>query len=282
MNTKKALGLLLSLACGVALGYLIPRGGTSDSNSENTTTKITRANAPKTVQGDPEKDLNRLRKQIDELKGQNADLQKQLADKGKQTDATSDNTEGQRQAGGRRWNNFWRSPTSPADARAMADELRKNNPEMYAQMTNRFASMRAHQAERAQRKIDILDSVDVSWLSSKQAQVHEQYRSLIQQQEELNSKAFAPDDGSVSDADRMAAFGKMWQVGQELHNVAQQEREILLNQTARSFGVKGEAGKELVETVKQVYQATESWGGHGRGGRGGGRGGPPGPPSPGR
>ena len=29
--------------------------------------------------------------------------------------------------------------------------------------------------------------------------------------------------------------------------------------------VKGEAGKELVETVKQVYQATESWGGFGRG-----------------
>ena len=77
--------------------------------------------------------------------------------------------------------------------------------------------------------------------------------------------AFAPDDGSVTDEQRMAAQQEMREVGQKLRAVAQQEREILLDQTARSFGVKGEAGKELVETVKQVYQATESWGGFGRG-----------------
>ena len=74
-----------------------------------------------------------------------------------------------------------------------------------------------------------------------------------------------PDDGSVTDEQRMAAHQEMREVGQKLRAVAQQEREILLDQTARSFGVKGEAGKELVETVKQVYQATESWGGFGRG-----------------
>ena len=77
--------------------------------------------------------------------------------------------------------------------------------------------------------------------------------------------AFAPDDGSVTDEQRMAAQQEMREVGQKLRAVAQQEREILLDQTARSFGVTGEAGKELVETVKQVYQATESRGGFGRG-----------------
>ena len=80
-----------------------------------------------------------------------------------------------------------------------------------------------------------------------------------------SSGIHAPDDGSVTDEERMAAQQEMRDVGQKLRAVAQQEREILLNQTARSFGVNGEAGKELVETVKQVYQATESWGGFGRG-----------------
>ena len=50
---------------------------------------------------------------------------------------------------------------------------------------------------------------------------------------------------------------------------------MLLNQTARTFGVKGENAKELVDTVKAVYQATEVWGG-----RGPSPGGPGGPPPP--
>ena len=46
-------------------------------------------------------------------------------------------------------------------------------------------------------------------------------------------------------------------------------------QTARAFGLTGDAAQDLVETVKAVYQATEAWGG-----RGPGPGGPGGPPPP--
>ena len=59
----------------------------------------------------------------------------------------------------------------------------------------------------------------------------------------------------------------------KMRQLAQTAREVLLNQTARTFGVKGENAKELVDTVKAVYQATDTWGGWGRGPGGqGGRG----------
>ena len=245
-----------ALLCGALLGYFIrpaaPAPQASEGKVEQPAKKTTRPTSDDVA-------LNRLRKRIQ-------DLERQLAEtcvtpeKKKEEAVETPPPPPQPAAQGER-----RGPPTPAEMRAHMEEIRKNDPERYTRMTNRFANMRTHQLERAQNKLDILASVDVNRLSPKQKLVHEQYQDLIARQEELRNMAFAPDDGSVTDEQRMAAQQEMREVGQKLRAVAQQEREILLDQTARSFGVKGEAGKELVETVKQVYQATESWGGFGRG-----------------
>ena len=156
------------------------------------------------------------------------------------------------------------------------EEIRKSDPARYTWMTNHSARIRMRQLARAQGKLDILASVDTTRLSPQQKHVHEQYQDLIARQEDLRSVAFAPlDDAAVTDEQRAAAHAEMREVGQRLHNLAHQERETLLDQTARAFGLTGDAAQDLVETVKAVYQATEAWGR-----RGPGPGGPGGPPPP--
>lgn len=167
-----------------------------------------------------------------------------------------------------------RGPPSPEEMRAHMEEIRKTDPARYARMTNHSARVRTRQLARAQGKLDILASVDTARLSTRQKRVHDQYQDLIARQEDLRAVAFAPlDDASVTDEQRAAAHTEMREVGQQLHNLAHQERETLLDQTARAFGLTGDAAQDLVETVKAVYQATEAWGG-----RGPGPGGPGGPP----
>lgn len=252
-----------ALLCGALFGYFIhpsaPATDTPQGKVEQPVKKTAKTSTDDAA-------LNRLRKRIQ-------DLERQLAEKSTGATAEEAAPEAEDKPAARPER---RGPPSPEEMRAHMEEMKKNDPERYAQMTNHFANMRNHQLQRAQNKLDILASVDVNRLTPKQREVHEKYQDLIARQEELRNMAFAPDDGSVTDEQRMAAHQEMREIGHQLHNTAQQEREILLNQTARSFGVKGEAGKELVETVKQVYQATESWGG--RGGRGGRGGPPPGPP----
>ncbi len=248
-----------ALLCGALLGYFI-RPATPAVEPMAPAERPTK----KVVKTTDDAALNRLRKRIQ-------DLERQLAEKSATTEEAipvAEKPTPPPEARGER-----RGPPSPEEMRAHMEEMRKNDPERYAHMTNRFARMRTRQLSNAQNKLDILASVDLDRLTPKQRMLHDQYQDLIARQEELRSMAFAPlDDTSVTDEQRRAAHEELRKNGRELHALAQTERQILLDQTARSFGIKGDAAKELVETVKAVYQATDSWGG----GRGGG-----GPPPPG-
>ncbi len=263
MNARTIVSVAVpALLCGALLGYFIR---TSTPATETPTAPAERP-TKKAAKSTDDAALNRLRKRIQ-------DLERQLAEKSAPpatAEAVPETTTppSSPEARGER-----RGPPSPEEMRAHMEEMRKNDPERYAHMTNRFARMRARQLSSAQNKLDILSSVDLDRLSPKQRMLHDQYQNLIARQEELRSMAFAaPDDASVTDEQRQAAHEELRKNGRELHALAQTERQILLDQTAQSFGIKGDAAKELVETVKAVYQATDSWGG----GRGGG-----GPPPPG-
>ncbi|MGN0847075.1 MAG: hypothetical protein ACI4RA_06800 [Kiritimatiellia bacterium] len=255
MNSRTLVTVAVpSLLCGALLGYFIrpaaPVAATPEVKEERPARKVVKSSTDDAA-------LARLRKRVQ-------DLERQLAEKSAEPvaeEATSEPVEASAARSERR------GPPSPEEMRARLEEMRTTDPERYAQMTNRFANMRAHQLQRAQDKLDILASVDVNRLNPRQRQIHEQYQDLIARQEELRNMAFAsPDDASVTDEQRRAAHEEMREIGRQLHGVAQQEREILLSQTARSFGVKGDTAREFVETVKAVYQATESRGG-GHGGR---------------
>lgn len=265
MNAKNLLVVAVpALICGALLGYLIRPAAPAAAPSAPEARAERPGKKVKHVADDAA--LERLRARIQEL-------ERQLAAKDAPAEETRAEGEQQppppQQAGRDRP----RGPWNAEQMRAHFEEMRKNDPERYAAMTNGWAQHRARSIERAQGKLDILAAVDVSRLNPKQRAVHEQYQDLIARREEVR-EMMDIHNPNVTDEQRDAAFKEMREVSDKLHALAQTEREALLSHTARSFGVKGEAAKELVDTVKAVYQATESWGGWGGpGGRhGGGRG----------
>ena len=267
MNFGKSIVVAVpALICGVVLGYLVRPSAPTAAPAAPETKAERPAQKAKTQSDDAA--LNRLRNRIQEL-------ERQLA--AKDVPAEEARPEGGQPPPPPEAKRDWpRGPWNAEQMRAHFEEMRKNDPERYAAMTNRWAQHRTHSIERAQNKLDILAAVDVGQLSPKQRAVHEQYQDLIARREEIR-EMMDLQNANVTDEQRNAAMKEMREVSQKLHALAQTEREALLSHTATSFGVKGQAAKELVETVKAVYQATESWGG-GWGRGHGGHGGQPPPP----
>lgn len=270
-SMKTRTGILIAgaaLVCGALLGYLV-RPAASERPSETPVEQRPTRKAARAAGHD--ETVARLRARIQKLERERAEKSAPAAPQEAVQPAPAETPpDGDARRGGRR------GPPSPEEMRAHMEEIRKSDPARYTWMTNHSARIRTRQLTRAQGKLDILASVDTTRLSPRQKRVHEQYQDLIARQEDLRTVAFAPlDDTAVTDEQRAAAHAEMREVGQRLHNLAHQERETLLDQTARAFGLTGDAAQDLVETVKAVYQATEAWGG-----RGPGPGGPGGPPPP--
>ena len=261
MNFKHTLVVAVpALLCGAVLGFLARPS--------------TPAAAPAAPEAKAERPAKKAKPQTDDaamrrLRDRIKDLERQLAEKGSTEQPEEVKVEEQpRQQETRRGPGGW--PRNAAEMRAHFEEMRRNNPEQYVAMTNGWAQHRARSLERAQGKLDILASVDINRLNPKQREVHEQYQNLIARNEEIQDMMDLR-NGDITDEQRDALWKEMHENRGKMHQLAQTEREVLLNQTARTFGVKGENAKELVDTVKAVYQATETWGGgwgRGRGGRG--------------
>ena len=263
MNFKHTLAVAVpALLCGAVLGYL----ARLSSPAAAPAAPEAKAQRPaKKVK--PQQDDDAVRRLRDRVK----ELERQLAEKGSPEQLEEQKVEEQpRQQAPRLGPGGW--PRNAAEMRAHFEEMRRNNPEQYAAMTNGWAQRRARSLERAQGKLDILASVDINRLNPKQREVHEQYQNLIARNEEIQDLMDLRNEG-VTDEQRDALWKEMHENRGKMRQLAQTEREVLLNQTARTFGVKGENAKELVDTVKAVYQATDTWGGWGRGPGGqGGRG----------
>ena len=261
MNIKSILIVAIpALACGVLLGYF---GHPAPAIQEQTASPVDKRVKKSKAQTD-EAALNRLRLRIQEL-------EKQLAEK---TSSESKTPEAEEEV-----KNPPRSerhgPPSFEDMRAHMEEIKKNDPERYTQMTNHFAQMRQHRLEHAQNRLDILGSVDVTRLNPKQREIHESFQDAIARREELREQMIPENMAKLSEEERKKAWEEMRRVDNQMHNLAQQERDILLNKAARDMGVKGEALKDSVETIKAIFEATQTRGGPGDWGRGpGGQRGP--------
>lgn len=261
---------LPALLCGALLGWAFAPSASVQTATKTETPHERPARKAKAAAPATEVALERLRLRIAELERQLAEKDAPSAPEGEKAVEASTNRPPE---GHRGW------PRSAEEMRAHMEEMRKDNPAQFAAMTNGWAQHNIHRLERAQGKLDILASVDVSQLAPRQRALHEEYQNLIARQEELRTMAFDLMNPNVTDAQRDAARKELDEGRHRLRELANAERETLLSHTARSFGVKGNAAKEMIETVKAVYQATESWGGFGPGrgghsGRGPGRGGP--------
>ena len=134
------------------------------------------------------------------------------------------------------------------------EELKKNDPARFTQMTNRFAQWRQERKARHAAHADFLSSVNTAHMSAAAKKTHEAYQDLLGRREALEARLQNPD---LTDEERRSLFEEMRAVSHEMRGKGAEERENLLGEVAHAIGLEGEAAAELVETVKDVIEVTE-------------------------
>lgn len=152
------------------------------------------------------------------------------------------------------------------DFRAHMEEMKKNDPARYAQMTNRFAQMRKHHLARQQSKLDFLSSLDVSGMDAAGQKTHNDLQDAIVRLEDLRERMHQED---LSDEDRRSTFEEIRAAEQDLQRLGSAERNNLLLEMAKSMGLEGDAVNDAARMVNEIISATETRG-FGRPPRGGG------------
>lgn len=156
-----------------------------------------------------------------------------------------------------------RGPSSP---REWMENLKKENPEEYARMTNGMARMRQARIERAQAKLDFFDAIDMSKMGAADREKAEALQSLLVKREELMAKMNPEND--MTDEEHAALWQEMQETERSVRLLNRDVRDALLKATASTLGLDDEAAADMAETVKEIYEAT----GNGFGGPGGPRG----------
>lgn len=147
------------------------------------------------------------------------------------------------------------------------ENLRKENPERYAQVTNWLARMRRNFEEHSQNTMAILASVNTSGMSAKARKTHEEYRALMQQRDDLVNQMQQENLGAE---ERREIDRQLFENNRNLTQLGAEERKNLLTATAKAYGIEGAEAEELMSDVRAVYDATEGngWMRPQRGGRG--------------
>ena len=164
------------------------------------------------------------------------------------------------------------NPPQSGNPQEWLENLKKNDPARYVQMTNRWAKWRQQRLEQAQSKLEFLSSIDVSRLSPKAQEAHNDLLDLIARREELMDQIHQE---GLTEAQRHQLRDEMFATDREMRRLNSQERSNLIREAVKGAGVKSKMVPELTATIKEVIEATDSgWGGHRHGGGGPRPGGP--------
>ena len=228
-----------ALLAGVALGFCF--GAATSATPEQT--KAEREDAAKRPLADvgESASVKALRAQVADLKRRLAAAQATAAATNEVAVAASNDGRGQPRGDPHEW----------------MEDLKKNDPERYAQMTNRFARFRRRRLERQQRNLDFLASVDTSRMSASAKKTHAALQDAIARREELEEKIHQE---GISDSERQELWGQIMAADRELRRLRHAERNNLFEATANALGFEGDDAREIVGTLKEVVESTEnSW-----------------------
>ena len=253
---KSQMFIAAALLVGVAIGYFAGGDGKSPAAVPEEETPAVK----KTVSDKGEEAT------VKALRHRVAELEKLLAESGEKSETAISNAVAEAVKN--------RPPEPPrGNWRERMEEMRKNDPARYAQMTNRFANWRRTRAEQARNKMEFLSSVDTSHMSAGARKTHDALQELIARREALEAQMQQPD---LSDEERGKIMHELWSTHGELQRLSGEERKNLIDETAHSLGFEGDDAKEISATLQEVIRATDS--GFGGFHRGGHRGPPPGGP----
>ena len=137
--------------------------------------------------------------------------------------------------------------------REMMEKMKQEDPERYAQMTNRFARFRARRAEQVQSRMDFLASIDTSFMSEKAKTTHAQLQSAIVKREALEDQIHSDE---ITEDERRELFDQMREMDHEMRELNRRERDNLLEETAIELGYQGDDAADIVATIKDIFEAT--------------------------
>lgn len=244
---KHQMFIAAALLAGVAIGYFVKDEPIA---AEEPTVEV----VPKKAVADKgdEASVKALRRRI-------VELEKLLAEKDGKSEIAISNAVAEAAKA--------RPPAPPQQNwRERMEEMKKNDPARYAQMTNRFANWRRNRAEQARNKIDFLSSIDTSRMSTGAQKTHNALQELIARREGIEQQLQSPD---LTDEERGKLMGELHSTHHELMRLSGEERNNLFEETARNLGFEGEDAKEISATIQEVIRATDAgWGGHHGGHRG--------------
>lgn len=133
------------------------------------------------------------------------------------------------------------------------EEMKRTDPERYAQTTNRIAQWRRHRAEQARSTVDFLSSLDVSGMDEAAKKTHADVQQLILRRDAIESQMQQEDLG---DEERGRLLQDMWQTTRDLVRLNGDERKNLFDATARVLGFDGQDVDEITETLLGIVDAT--------------------------
>ena len=246
---KHQMFIAAALFAGVAIGYFVKDEPipAEEAKAEE------KAKKPVADKGD-EASVKALRRRI-------AELERLIAEKDGESEIAISNAVAEAAK--------TRPPEPPrGNWRERIEEMKKNDPERYTQMTNRFAQWRRDRAAQAQDRMEFLSSIDTSRMSAGAKKTHNALQELIAKREELEQQLHQED---LSDEERGRLMRELADSHRELVRLNGEERKNLFNETAKGLGFTGADAKEFTATIQEVIEATDSgWGGrHHRGGPGG-------------
>ncbi len=255
MKRTTILGIAIgAFACGMATGY-VSRAKAAKDDAAIMDDHAT----PRQRSAIRDADAPLLRKRIRELERQLSSMKAAQQAEARQPQI-AEQTPDDKPAGRAGDRNAPPHPPTAADMRARMEELRKNNPQRYAQMTNSFARMRSRSRDRTQNQLNILGSVDLSRLSKSEREVHDQYQEAVSRREELR-EMLNPQNEDVTEEQRRELFNEMRELDRLTTELAESERNTLLVQAARDLGATGTEVNDFIETVSAIYEATQVRGG---------------------
>ena len=230
--------VVIALLVGVALGFC-------SAATTSTTPKLAKAEREKAAKRPPA-DVGEAAS-LKALRARIAELERRL----RESEARRNEAETNKVAVGTQGE----QPRPGPGSRDWMENLKKNDPERYTQMTNRFAQFRRRRAERQRRNLDFLASIDTSTMSASAKKTHAALQAAIARREEIDNRVHF---GEMTDEERKSAIAEIMASERELRRLRQAERSNLFEATANSLGFEGDDAKEIVSTLNEVIDATDS------------------------
>lgn len=143
------------------------------------------------------------------------------------------------------------------NSREWMENLKKTDPARYAQMTNRFAQWRQRRADQTRAKTEFLSSFDTSHMSESALKTHRELQTMIARREELEQQLHQED---LSDDRRRQLFEQMRETDLTVRKLNSEERKNLIEETAKKFGLKEQAVKDISSEIQKIVEMTDGAG----------------------